>query len=154
MRARGARHAWAARRLFGLCCVLLVVAASVASATANARTLTISPLNGTPDASPGTQISFLGVPANEIAQVSVVGSRSGGHSGKLRSYVSSAGASFLPSAGFSQGEGESLVLRDGLLELPSRFEQLLLERADSLGCILQAAAERHHLVFQGRKLLP
>ncbi len=99
----GGRHARRVRRLLGVCCALVVVV-SAGGATADARTLAISPLNGTPDASPGTQISFLGVPGNEITSVSVVGSRSGGHSGKLRSYLSSAGASFLPNKGFYQGE--------------------------------------------------
>src|ERR1700735_5038239 len=43
----------------------------------SAHAATISPLPGTPDASPHTQISFLGVPAGEIHQISVVGSRTG-----------------------------------------------------------------------------
>ncbi|MGO9487617.1 MAG: arylsulfotransferase family protein [Solirubrobacteraceae bacterium] len=64
----------------------------------------LSPLNGTPDASPSTQISFLGVPASQIADVSVVGSRTGRHSGHLKAYKSSPGASFLPERPFSQGE--------------------------------------------------
>lgn len=64
----------------------------------------VSPLNGTPDASPVTQISFLGVPAKEISDVSVVGSRSGHHRGRLESYVSAPGASFLPGRPFTQGE--------------------------------------------------
>ncbi len=76
----------------------------LAATAAGAVGLTISPLNGTPDASPQTQISFLGVPASEIADVSVVGSRSGRHGGRLRSYVSSPGASFLPTHSFTQGE--------------------------------------------------
>jgi Arylsulfotransferase (ASST) len=70
----------------------------------SAQAVTLSPLNGTPDASPDTQISFLGVPAAEISGVSVNGSRSGSHSGSLRSYASAAGASFLPARGFTQGE--------------------------------------------------
>ena len=37
------------------------------SAASAAPQVAISPLNGTPDASPYTQISFLGVPANEIS---------------------------------------------------------------------------------------
>ncbi len=83
----------------------LVLAAAVCAATAEAAlAVAVSPLNGTPDASPQTQISFLGVPANEIAHVSVVGSHSGRHSGKLESYASSPGASFLPSHPFTQGE--------------------------------------------------
>ena len=48
----------------------------------SAHAVTISPLPGTPDASPHTQISFLGVPASEIHQISVVGSRSGSHGGQ------------------------------------------------------------------------
>jgi hypothetical protein len=91
-------------RALGWACLLLVAIVTAAASSAEARTLAISPLNGTPDASPHTQISFLGVPANEITHVSVVGSSTGGHSGTLRSYVSSAGASFLPKSGFAQGE--------------------------------------------------
>ncbi|MHB1858663.1 MAG: arylsulfotransferase family protein [Solirubrobacteraceae bacterium] len=66
--------------------------------------VTISPLPGTPDANPHTQISFLGVPASDISNVTVVGSRSGHHRGALRSYVSAPGASFLPSTPFAEGE--------------------------------------------------
>jgi Arylsulfotransferase (ASST) len=83
---------------------LLASGAGLALFAPNASAVTISPLNGTPDASPSTQISFLGVPAKEISRVSVVGSRSGGHGGKLRSYASASGASFVPSRGFEQGE--------------------------------------------------
>src|SRR5438270_10009310 len=90
------------RRLAGpLACL---VAALTLASSASARTLAISPLDGTPDASPQTQISFLGVPEQEITAVSVVGSRSGSHAGQLRPYTSSAGASFLPAHAFLQGE--------------------------------------------------
>jgi hypothetical protein len=83
----------------------LVLAAAVRATPAEAApAVALSPLNGTLDASPQTQISFLGVPAEEIAHVSVVGSHSGRHSGKLESYASSPGASFLPSHPFTQGE--------------------------------------------------
>lgn len=104
MRAISGWRKGIAGRLALWSCMLCFVAATAGVADAAARTLAISPLNGTPDASPRTQISFLGVPANEITQVSVVGSSTGAHSGKLRSYVSSVGASFLPTAGFAQGE--------------------------------------------------
>jgi hypothetical protein len=69
-----------------------------------AGALTLSPLNGMGDASPDTQISFLGAQAREISSISVVGSRSGSHSGKLRSYVSAPGASFVPARAFTEGE--------------------------------------------------
>lgn len=76
-----------------------------ASATAIASpTITVSPLPGTPDASAKTQISFLGIPANDITSVSVVGSRSGAHSGRLVAYASEPGASFLPTHPFVGGE--------------------------------------------------
>ena len=69
-----------------------------------AQALTLSPLNGTPDASPTTQISFLGAPAASISKVSVRGSRSGVHGGRLRPYASATGASFLPARPFAPGE--------------------------------------------------
>lgn len=88
-----------------LCAPAADALAAHASASGDApAAVTISPLPGAPDASPHTQISFLGVPASEISKVSVVGSRSGRHSGKLESYDSAPGASFLPSKGFVQGE--------------------------------------------------
>ena len=43
--------------------------------------VTISPLEGTLDASPSTQISFLGLPAASLSRIVVVGSRSGRHAG-------------------------------------------------------------------------
>jgi hypothetical protein len=51
--------------------------------------VTVSPLSGSRDATPGTQISFLGVPARAIGRVSVTGSKS---------------ASFVPARPFAQGE--------------------------------------------------
>jgi len=66
--------------------------------------VTISPLPGTPDATPSTQISFLGAPTSELHDITVVGSRSGAHSGRLASYATAAGASFLPSRGFDEDE--------------------------------------------------
>jgi hypothetical protein len=69
-----------------------------------ASSVAVSPLNGTPDASPYTQISFLGVPANEIADVTVTGSSTGRHSGTLKAYATQPGASFLPTHSFAQGE--------------------------------------------------
>ncbi len=82
--------------LLGACAALALATPSLA--------VTISPLAGTPDASPHTQISFLGVRPSEIHAVSVVGSRSGNHSGRLEAYASAAGASFLPARGFTEGE--------------------------------------------------
>ena len=74
------------------------------SAPASAATVTISPLPGTPTALPQTQISFLGASAKSLGTIVVVGSSSGRHSGRLRSYSSATGASFLPSKPFTPGE--------------------------------------------------
>ncbi|HXQ00924.1 MAG TPA: arylsulfotransferase family protein [Solirubrobacteraceae bacterium] len=64
----------------------------------------VSPAPETDTANPRTQISFLGVPSAEIREVSVVGQRSGAHTGQLRSYSQGDGASFLPSTPFDAGE--------------------------------------------------
>jgi Arylsulfotransferase (ASST) len=66
--------------------------------------VTISPLAGSRDASPQTQISFLGVPAGELSAISVVGSQTGAHSGRVAAYSQGNGASFLPSRPFAEGE--------------------------------------------------
>ena len=66
--------------------------------------VTISPLAGSRDASPQTQISFLGVPARDISRVSIVGSATGPHSGHLAAYSQGDGASFLPTRAFAEGE--------------------------------------------------
>ena len=75
-----------------------------ALAAAAANTVTVSPLPGTPDASPSTQISFLGGTGTQISSVRVVGSRSGVHSGRLEAYSTGTGESFLPAKPFSSGE--------------------------------------------------
>src|SRR5690348_7796174 len=66
--------------------------------------LTVSPLPGTPDASPTTQISLLGTSPSNIVGVRARGARSGVHRGVLRPYSSGDGASFLPARRFAQGE--------------------------------------------------
>ena len=64
----------------------------------------VTPGPGTTTADPGTQISFLGVPASKIVSVSVTGAHSGTHSGRLRGYSQGDGASFVPARPFSAGE--------------------------------------------------
>jgi hypothetical protein len=78
--------------------------AATVSAAAAANPVGVSPGPGTPDASPSTQISFLGDAGTQVSKVRVVGSRSGSHSGALRAYSTGTGASFLPSHPFVAGE--------------------------------------------------
>jgi hypothetical protein len=80
--------------------------ANTAQASANA--IAVSPLPGTSDASPTTQISFLGGPGTTVSNVKVLGSRSGAHSGHLEAYSTGTGESFLVSHRFDQGERVSV----------------------------------------------
>ena len=89
-----------------------------AAATAQAAPLAISPAPGTPDASPKTQVSILGVPAGRIRSVTVTGARSGVHPGRLRAYSGGRGASFVPSAPLTEGEQVHVVVQ--VRGLPAR----------------------------------
>ncbi|HEY0517516.1 MAG TPA: arylsulfotransferase family protein [Solirubrobacteraceae bacterium] len=77
---------------------------SVETVAARSNPVAVSPLPGTPDAPPGTQISFLGASGTTVTAVSVHGSRSGTHSGTLRAYSTGTGESFVPSKPFASGE--------------------------------------------------
>jgi arylsulfotransferase ASST len=68
----------------------------------------VSPLPGTVVALPGTQISFLGAVPSELLSISVMGSVTGRHGGRLRGYVSAFGASFIPTHPFTPGEHVSV----------------------------------------------
>ncbi len=86
--------------------VTLDDSAALAAAAANA--VTVSPLPDTPDASPATQIGFLGGAGTQVANVRVVGSRSGVHPGRLEAYSTGTGESFLPARPFTPGERVSV----------------------------------------------
>jgi hypothetical protein len=90
---------------------LLVALTISAVAPALAGAVTISPLPGTPDASPQTQISILGTPASNIASVIVTGTETGVHEGHLAAYSAGPGASFLPNAPFLEGEEVSVTVQ-------------------------------------------
>ncbi|HTA35966.1 MAG TPA: arylsulfotransferase family protein [Solirubrobacteraceae bacterium] len=104
---------------FGLALATSVASASTAApscapATLNssaikAGSVTVSPLSGSRDATPRTQISFLGVPPRSLARISVIGSLSGVHAGRLLAYSQGDGASFVPTEPFV--EGERVVVR-------------------------------------------
>jgi hypothetical protein len=92
----------------GLVCSSLANASTTGpSGTTSAVTLapeTVSPMPGTVDAFPDTQISFLGSPAQDIKDIVVTGSRTGIHHGKLEPYSTGTGGSFLPRKPFEAGE--------------------------------------------------
>jgi hypothetical protein len=64
----------------------------------------VSPAPGTGTANPDTQISFLGVSAGDVRDVSAQGSLTGPHPGRLASYSQGDGASFIPDRPFAAGE--------------------------------------------------
>ena len=102
----------------GLLAVLIAIVAGVgllapagSLAKAPEGKLTISPQPNTPDASPQTQISILGVPRSQIRSVSVTGQTSGVHTGQLLSYSRHRGASFVLDSPLTQGESVSVEIR-------------------------------------------
>jgi hypothetical protein len=94
-----------------------------ASALLSGTTLTVSPLPGSYDASPRTQISLLGAPASEIEDVGVRGSQTGAHAGKLEPYSQGDGASFVLAKPLRSGESVEVsgVERSGSSSVPFSF---------------------------------
>ncbi len=82
------------------------------SAVLSGTSLAVSPLPGSYDASPYTQISLLGAPITALSAVHVSGSETGSHSGRLRGYSQGDGASFVPSRPFRSGE--TVTVRGGV----------------------------------------
>jgi hypothetical protein len=76
---------------------------NISAALAGER-VTVSPAPDSRDASASTQISMLGAPAGELSHITVTGSRTGSHAGRLEAYSQGDGASFLPSRPFDGGE--------------------------------------------------
>jgi hypothetical protein len=68
----------------------------------------VSPAPNTAMANPAGDVSFLGVTPAGIREVSVAGSRSGPHRGRLQAYSQGDGASFVPDARFEAGERVSV----------------------------------------------
>jgi hypothetical protein len=81
--------------------------------------LEVSPLPDSLDASYATQISLLGYPASALSGISVNGSASGGHSGRLEAYSQGDGASFVPSKPFRSGE--TVVVHGKLILADKRY---------------------------------
>ncbi len=103
------------RRLRTVLAGVSAVGALAVTAPAAFGAVTVSPLAGTPDANPATQISILGTPVSNIESVTVAGSSSGAHSGHLVAYDSAAGASYVLDAPFSEGEeaDATIALKEG-----------------------------------------
>jgi hypothetical protein len=99
------------RRRYLIAGLAIAAFAAPAGASASSGKLTISPQPNTPDASPQTQISILGVARRAIRSVQITGPASGAHSGHLSSYSRHRGASFLLDQQLTQGEAVSVEIR-------------------------------------------
>jgi len=74
------------------------------SAVLPGTSLAVTPLPDSYDALAQTQVSLLGAPASALSHVTVSGSLTGSHKGRLRAYSQGDGASFVPSKPFRAGE--------------------------------------------------
>jgi Arylsulfotransferase (ASST) len=74
------------------------------SAELPGTSVAVSPLPDSYAASPDTQISLLGAPVSAISDVSVSGSQTGSHAGRLLAYSQGDGGSFVPAKPFDPGE--------------------------------------------------
>jgi hypothetical protein len=114
--------------------------------------VTVSPMPGATDAPPQTQISFLGVPAQDLTAISVTGSESGVHTGRLLAYSQGDGGSFVLAKALTPGEhvtvSARLTLASGAQPLQFAFtvaEPDELPGAPARGHRLAAgAAQRFH----------
>src|SRR5690242_9422570 len=73
-------------------------------ASLGSGTLTVFPMPGSRVVSPEAQIVFRGVSISRISHVTVTGSSTGGHSGRLLPDSDHDGGSFLPAHPFAPGE--------------------------------------------------
>src|ERR1700751_2834590 len=82
------------------CCALLATPGTALAQPAVA----VFPSPNTTSALAQTQITFRGIPASQIGHITVVGSRSGAHSGTIEADSDGQGGSFPPSTPFTAGE--------------------------------------------------
>lgn len=71
--------------------------------------LDVIPFPNTPDAAPGTRILFPALQPGEIHSISVTGSRSGRHAGRIEAVAGRRGTAFVPASHFAQGERVNVV---------------------------------------------
>ena len=110
---------------------------SVGLARSTCRGVSVYPSQGTPTASPTTQLSFRGIAFRRLAgsRISVVGSSTGPHAGRLVADSDGQGGSYYPSRPFSAGEtvtvtapfrlcdGQGDTIRFGIAQPPPRLNQ-------------------------------
>jgi hypothetical protein len=95
----------AATGLIALAAPVIVAAGSAPRAAAKASALvSVFPIPDDEVASPRTQLAFRGVPTGQFGTITVRGSKSGLHTGRIEADSDGYGGSFLPSKRFTPGE--------------------------------------------------
>lgn len=92
-------------------CGLLVPASGSTAAPSPGRAaagVQALPFGGTPDVSPTSALDFLGASPTQLGSITVNGSRTGVHAGKLSALPDGRGAAFLPDRPFADGESVSV----------------------------------------------
>jgi hypothetical protein len=89
----------ALKAILGTAAALALVAPAAATAQ-----VTVYPTPGTKYNRPATQVSFRGIPPSPLGTVTVVGSKTGAHPGRIAADSDGQGASFLPFKPFKSGE--------------------------------------------------
>ncbi len=84
-------------------------ALAAGSVPSSSQGLDVLPFPGTPDAAPGTNVVFPKIEPGEIASITVVGSRSGIHTGSLSAQPAGRGSAFGPAHPFTPGERVSVT---------------------------------------------
>ena len=107
-RARGFGISARVQSTLVVAALALAIAIAVGSSHGSTQPVAVFPSAGTPVASPSTQISFRGADPDELTGISVVGSSSGKHGGRLAAHSDGNGASFLPARPFRAGERVSV----------------------------------------------
>jgi hypothetical protein len=101
--------------------LLAVVVSGCGHGNAGRHALGFSPVPGTPVASPRTQISVRGTASSQLRDITVTGSRSGRHTGRLEAHPEGLGASFIPSRQFDPGETVAVRMRVTGVARPIQF---------------------------------
>jgi len=103
------------------------------SAMLPGTTLSVSPLPGSYDASPHTQISLLGAPQDAISDVRVKGSQTGAHAGRLHGYSQGTARAYVLARQFRSGETVTVRGKVRIGSKKQRFAfQFVVARPDNL----------------------
>jgi Arylsulfotransferase (ASST) len=104
---------WLAAALLGAAfAVVLIAPWSSGNSRAAGPPVNVFPIPGGRVAAPSTQITFRGLPAADLGAITVTGSKSGVHAGRVLSDSDGHGGSFIPTKPFDAGE--QVTVKTGL----------------------------------------